>query len=343
MDTTNAPQIIEHLNKSLNFTPFVTRWIPGTAKFVLCGQPPKANGIIEILQLNKTELKTLSSIEQPKGIKCGQFLDNLFAFGDFDGKLKVIDLETKKTTFEVKAHDQIINSIDTCFNIGAPEIVTGSRDGCVRVWDPRQAAPVVSLEPIEKDVIPDAWSVVFGNSYNDERVIACGYDNGDIKLFDLKQNQLIWDTNVKNGICGIEFDRKDIQMNKLVATTLESKINVFDLRTFNNGFASLTHEGQKSTIWGVKHLPQNRDLFATQGGDGALNIYKYSYPSQRQIQDTEGKPKGVIGKLELLNKQDVCQQPISSLDWNTDKLGLACLCGLDQTCKVVIVTKLNLF
>lgn len=41
-------------------------------------------------------------------------------------------------------------------------------------------------------------------------------------------------------------------MNKLVATTLESiyikylligKINVFDLRTFNNGFASLTHEG----------------------------------------------------------------------------------------------------
>lgn len=93
----------------------------------------------------------------------------------------------------------------------------------------------------------------------------------------------------------------------------------------------------------MKHLPQNRDLFATQGGNGGLNIYKYVYPPQRQIQDGDGKTKGVVGKLELLNKQDVCQQPISSLDWNADKIGLACLCGLDQTCKVVITTKLNLY
>ena len=37
----------------------------------------------------------------------------------------------------------------------------------------------------------------------------------------------MWDTNVQNGVCGIEFDRKDIQMNKLVATTLESNIYYF--------------------------------------------------------------------------------------------------------------------
>jgi len=62
MDTTNAPQIIEHLSKSLGYTPYLTRWIPGSAKFLLCGQPPKANGIIEIMQLNKTELKTLAVV-----------------------------------------------------------------------------------------------------------------------------------------------------------------------------------------------------------------------------------------------------------------------------------------
>jgi hypothetical protein len=46
--------------------------------------------------------------------------------------------------------------------------------------------------------------VAFGNAYNsEERCIACGYDNGDIKIFDLKTNCLRWDTNVKNGICGI--------------------------------------------------------------------------------------------------------------------------------------------
>jgi hypothetical protein len=30
----------------------------------------------------------------------------------------------------------------------------------------------------------------------------------------------LWDTNLKNGVCGIEFDRKDILMNKLGAATL---------------------------------------------------------------------------------------------------------------------------
>ena len=75
--------------------------------------------------------------------------------------------------------------------------------------------------------------------------MASGYDNGDLKLFDLKKNELIWDTNLKNGVCGLEFDRKDILMNKLVATTLESKYHVFDLRTLNpeHGYAGYTDKG----------------------------------------------------------------------------------------------------
>ena len=42
----------------------------------------------------------------------------------------------------------------------------------------------------------------------------------------------------------VEFDRKDIDMNKLVATTLESKFYVYDMRTQHptKGFASLTEK-----------------------------------------------------------------------------------------------------
>jgi len=61
----------------------------------------------------------------------------------------------------------------------------------------------------------------FGNAHNNEqRVVAAGYDNGDVKIFDLKNQIFIWDTNLKNGVCGLEFDRKDIIMNKLGAATL---------------------------------------------------------------------------------------------------------------------------
>ena len=43
------------------------------------------------------------------------------------------------------------------------------------------------------------------------------YDNGDVKLLDLVAGKLRFETNVSNGVCGVEFDRNDIEMNKLVA------------------------------------------------------------------------------------------------------------------------------
>ncbi len=63
---------------------------------------------------------------------------------------------------------------------------------------------------------------------------------------------------------------------QLVCTTLESKFRVFDMRTQHpeTGFAHLTERAHKSTVWLVRHLPQNRDLFATLGGNGGINLYK---------------------------------------------------------------------
>jgi len=230
---------------------------------------------------------------------------------------------------------------------GAPELVTGGSDGCVRVWDPRQEAPVVSLEPSESEHIkPDCWTVAFGNAFNQtERCLVAGYDNGDVKLFDLRTNCLRWDTNVGNGICGIEFDRPDINMNKMVVTTLESKFHVFDMKTYHpeKGYTGMPELAHKSTIWGVRHFPQNRDLFTTLGGNGALNLYKYHYPANRTINDDNDLPVGVTGRLEMLNEKILAQQPIVSVDWNPDKFGLGCSCALDQTVKVLIATKLNLY
>ena len=37
----------------------------------------------------------------------------------------------------------------------------------------------------------DCWCVAIGNSFNDsERCLLAGYDNGDIKMFDLRMNQV---------------------------------------------------------------------------------------------------------------------------------------------------------
>jgi hypothetical protein len=53
------------------------------------------------------------------------------------------------------------------------------------------SAKRISLKP-SSTVCRDCWSVAFGNSFNDEeRCVLAGYDNGDVKLFDLRTNKVL--------------------------------------------------------------------------------------------------------------------------------------------------------
>ncbi|CAM4725011.1 unnamed protein product [Leuciscus chuanchicus] len=349
------PQIIAHIQKSLNYTVFESRWIPCSAKFVCMGNFARGTGVMQIYEIQHGELKLVKEIEKPKPIKCGTFgasslQHRHLATGDFDGNLNVWNLEVPECpVYSVKAHKEIINAVDGVGGLGigdgAPEIVTGSRDGTVKVWDSRQKdTPVVNMEPMEGEAKRDCWTVAFGHAFNDQdRCVCAGYDNGDIKLFDLRNMSLRWETNIKNGVCSVEFDRKDINMNKLVATSLEGKFHVFDMRTQHpsKGFASVSEKAHKSTVWQVRHLPQNRDIFMTSGGAGNLHLWKYEYPGQRTKKGSDDVDEGVAGSVNLLQNVTLSTQPISSLDWSPDKQGLCVSSSFDQSVRVLIVTKLN--
>lgn len=232
------------------------------------------------------------------------------------------------------------------FFLGAPEIVTGSKDGTVKLWDPRQKEiPVFTLEPEIPEEKRDCWAVAFGNAHTSEdRTISAGFDNGDLKIIDLRTMKMLWETQLDNGICSMEFDRKDIDMNKLIATTLESTFHLFDMRTFHEkkGYAgSVTKTKAKSTIWSVKHLPQDRDIFMTTSGNGCLNLWKYIYPSNRTQKNKDGTVEGVMGEINSLQDTPIAPQPITCFDWSLDKKGLSACAGIDQTVRIVLVTKLS--
>ena len=222
-------------------------------------------------------------------------------------------------------------------------MVTGSRDGTVKVWDPRTAEPVVTLDPSGQGV--DCWTVCFGNAFSDsDRCIVAGYDNGDIKLLDLRTMTIGWEHNVKNGVCRVSFDRKDIAMNKLSVSCLESQLHVFDMRTYHpkSGYAGLSHSVGRSTVWGCHYLPQNRDVMAVTSGNGSISMCKYDYPMERKAKDHDGIYHGVAGTLEPLAQEDnISNQPIMALDWHPGKKGLCAVASFDQTARVVIVTKLD--
>ncbi|XP_028024226.1 dynein axonemal assembly factor 10 isoform X2 [Balaenoptera acutorostrata] len=321
MSAFEKPQIITHIQKGLNYTVFDCKWVPCSAKFVTMGNFARGTGVIQLYEIQQGDLKLLREIEKAKPIKCGTFgatslQQRYLATGDFAGNLHIWNLEAPEIpVYSVQGHKEIINTIDGVGGLGigegAPEIVTGSRDG---------------------------------SAYNqEERVVCAGYDNGDIKLFDLRNMSLRWEANIKNGVCSLEFDRKDISMNKLVATSLEGKFHVFDMRTQHptKGFASVSEKAHKSTVWQVRHLPQSRELFLTAGGAGSLHLWKYEYPIQRSKKDSEGVEMGVAGSVSLLQNVTLSTQPISSLDWSPDKRGLCICSSFDQMVRVLIVTKLN--
>jgi len=370
MNTTNAPHMIEYATKSLDFTPHDTKWIAGSARIVCCGISPSSKGAIRIYELERDGTKDLfSDISfRSQGIKCTTFGasqrgEQQLAMGDYAGSLTICDLErcmknnkndntTNHEIFSVQAaHEGIVNAIDgiggggSSSACGAPELVTGGKDGCVRIWDPRVDHAVVTLSPDKSSSARDCWSVAFGDSYNnEERSIMAGFDNGDIKLYDLRTNTIRWEDNCKNGVTSIQFDRRDIEMNKIVVTTLESKFRCYDMRTQHStdGFAFTSERAHRSTVWISKHLPQNRDIFMTGGGNGGFNIYKYNYPTNRVGKHLEdGTPIGVAGSVELLNSRVISTQPITSFDWSPDREGLCCMSSLDQTMRVYIVTKLD--
>jgi hypothetical protein len=145
----------------------------------------------------------------------------------------------------------------------------------------------------------------------------------------------------------LEFDRRDIKMNKLVVTGLESKFHIFEMRTkhMTKGYTSLTHKQNSlnTTGWLVKHLPQNRDLFITSSGAGNLEMFKYHYPPKRVAKDEKEQEVGVAGHVESLQTATLAEQPIAAFDWSADKTGLFCFAGFDQQIRVGMVTKLNNF
>lgn len=364
-------QIIQHVKKSVLYTAFDVKWVPQSAMLTVVGQYANNNGALSFYQLQKGDLATLAELRLKNPLKCcsyGHSATNAtapsLAVGDFVGGLQLLDIERLLTSpssagggnhisdvgsaslFSVPhAHTSIINAVDGVRFSGPPEVATASRDGSVRVWDVRQSTkPVVSLNPADPARARDCWTVRLGNSYDpDERVLAAGYDNGDVKLFDLRTQKILHEMNVSNGICDLEFDRRDIEMNKLIVSSLEGRVRCYDLRTLHPklGYAYVEERVSDGTVWCSKPLPQNREIFMS-GGGGELTLLQYKYPPERSLKDSEGLPRGVAGVVEELNKAKVGDQPINSLDWNDAKEGLLACTSFDQSIRIMLVTKLNL-
>ncbi|RIA90571.1 WD40-repeat-containing domain protein [Glomus cerebriforme] len=336
MTLQEKPEIFTLLKKKLSFGTYAVRWIPSSAKLVVLGQHPKGTaGLFQVYELNEQELTLIKERETGGALKCGTFGASSLnarhlATGDFDGRLALWDLEhTEAPVISIKAHSSIINDIDGCggsitSSYGPPELATASRDGTVKIWDIRQKnKPVVKIDSIEGARGPrDTWCVAFGNAWNnEERVVAAGYDSGEVKLFDLKAMSTLSEFKTTSGAVSLEFDRQYTKLNRLTIGSLKT-LEVFEIGNQDKP-KPLTMKEQNDTIWCVRHVPQAPDLFMVSTSSGTVNLFQIKSKS-----------------LKLMANATVTEQPVASVDWHINKSGLSVFASFDGTIGVNIVTNI---
>ena len=64
------PQIISHIQKSLNYTLFDSRWIPCSAKFVVLGNYARGTGAMQIYECSKGEVNLLHEVSDDTFFVC---------------------------------------------------------------------------------------------------------------------------------------------------------------------------------------------------------------------------------------------------------------------------------
>ena len=73
----DKPQIIAHVQKSMNYTLFDTKWIPCSAKFVVLGNHARGTGAMQVYEISHGDVNLVQEVSN------GKFLI-LSKFGFFD-------------------------------------------------------------------------------------------------------------------------------------------------------------------------------------------------------------------------------------------------------------------
>ena len=216
------PQIITLAEKPINYTVYDGKWIPKSKRFVSIGSHAKGTGALEIYTLNPSEKsggfeceKTVAT-ETKISLSVATFHasdlnSRNIATADFAGNLQIFDVEKLKALNTWSAvHNaekkRIVKALVGCggLNIGEgpQELASGGEDGIVKIWDLRQKGEeVVKLSPTNSETdnvnlpsLPKSsracWALAFGNAFDQSnRALTAGYDNGDVKMFDLR---MLW-------------------------------------------------------------------------------------------------------------------------------------------------------
>jgi len=333
-DMTSTRAILDVAETTLEFTALSLDWIPMSARIVAVGAHPKGHGVLSVFALSGRELCKTNSVTTEKPLRCGTFdlgdqQEREFCCGDFSGDLSVWDLETLTQTGRVNAHADILNSI-AGGGQDSSEILTGGRDGEVKLWDRRALLrPTVKMLPESNSTKCDCWTVT--HSGGGLRLVSAGFDNGDVKVFDLRSTRVLWETNVSRGVSDINIVSDDdcSTGRRLIAGTVQGKLYAWDASAPSANVLSLHMD--KSTVWKTQLMRgDQKAILASCLGSGAL-----CFTELRDLNTTTSPT------TEHQHMHQVCDVPLISLAVSRDKPGLAATAACDNTIRLFFYTPIK--
>ena len=168
------PQILAHHEVDAGFTVHSVCWVPSSPRLLAVGTTLQNKGVIHVYSLGR-ELVKKEEVNMEFGLNAVTFkgsslTDRRLAVGDFGGRVYSYDFEAGKEVWGLRGHE-VVNCIDGAGGggLGPLELVSGGREGSVKVWDLREAKrPVVTMEPETSK--REGWTVTAGNCHTDTEV-----------------------------------------------------------------------------------------------------------------------------------------------------------------------------
>ena len=194
------------------------------------------------------------------------------------------------------------------------------------MWDPRNLeAPSLRMVPEPGQARKQCWTVCQSQQTSDnsqQHFVAAGFDNGDIKVFDVRNSKIAWETSLSRGISKLTV----INMNndnpsdiKLLAGTVQGRLYSWSLNKPEETPQQLQLD--KSTIWEAQKLSNNKNLVVTALGSGAMTLVDL---------DKEN--------INTIVSHQVSEPPLNGLSVSKDKPGLVATSSFDQTIRLFYYT-----
>ena len=210
------------------------------------------------------------------------------------------------------AHSDLVH----CLAGAGGRLVTGGREGVVKVWDRRdlrQSVLSVAGEAREGASRPEVWAVDAGE---DGDSLCAGYSNGDVRLFDCRAGRVRWESCLPKGVSSLQL----LSGERLVAGSVGGSLVLWDLSSDRRTEVRL----DSSTVWSAVTSPHSESLLAACLGSGSIQLLSLSQEN-----------------ISSLSSHQATDRPLTSWHWSTDKPGLAVTTGFDQNIRVVIVTNIE--